>query len=217
MLSAGLTKPDWGQLQNVQGPVQNENEGCLHLVQNFLRISGWWQQSIQPSIRPFWVGGLTWLRSCPLQKPASGEIESCYYPGTVGSGDKTKAYSVMIWCCMFGEDGMGCYESKDSFRSHTRISISLFSFSLKHFLKGFFFFWLYCISIEACGLLSICGVRASQCSGCSCGAQAHSGCSGCGLRSQLPRGVWDLPGSGIEPVSLVMAGGFLTTGPPRKP
>ena len=113
---------------------------------------------------------------------------------------------------------MGCYESKDSFRSHTRISISLFSFSLKHFLKGFFFFfWLYCISIEACGLLSICGVRASQCSGCSCGAQAHSGCSGCGLRSQLPRGVWDLPGSGIEPVSLVMAGGFLTTGPPRKP
>ena len=140
MLSAGLTKPDLGQLQNVQGPVQNENEGCLHLVQNLLRISGWWQQSIQPSIRPFWVGGLTWLRSCPLQKPASGEIESCYYPGTVGSGDKTKAYSVMIWCCMFGEDGMGCYESKDSFRSHTRISISLFSFSLKHFLKGFFFF-----------------------------------------------------------------------------
>ena len=40
---------------------------------------------------------------------------------------------------MFDEDGMRCYESKDSFRSHTCISISLFSFSLKHFLKGFFF------------------------------------------------------------------------------
>lgn len=38
MLSAGLTKPDWGQLQSVQGPVQNENEGCLHLVQNLLRL-----------------------------------------------------------------------------------------------------------------------------------------------------------------------------------
>ena len=48
---------------------------------------------------------------------------------------------------MFGEDGMGCYESKDSFRSHTRISISLFSFSLKHFLKGFFFFFGCTVSL----------------------------------------------------------------------
>ena len=28
--------------------------------------------------------------------------------------------------------------------------------------------------------------------------------------------MWDLPGSGIEPVSPALAGGFLTTGPPGK-
>jgi len=26
--------------------------------------------------------------------------------------------------------------------------------------------------------------------------------------------MWDLPGPGIEPMSLALAGGFLTTGPP---
>jgi len=28
--------------------------------------------------------------------------------------------------------------------------------------------------------------------------------------------MWDLPGPKIEPVSPALAGGFLTTGPPRK-
>ena len=28
--------------------------------------------------------------------------------------------------------------------------------------------------------------------------------------------MWDLPGSGIEPLSPVLAGGFFTTEPPRK-
>ena len=28
--------------------------------------------------------------------------------------------------------------------------------------------------------------------------------------------MWDLPGSGIEPVSPALASGFLTTGPPEK-
>ena len=30
------------------------------------------------------------------------------------------------------------------------------------------------------------------------------------------RGMWDLPGQRIEPVSLALAGGFLTTAPPGK-
>ena len=30
-------------------------------------------------------------------------------------------------------------------------------------------------------------------------------------------GVWDLPGPGIELVSLALQGGFLTTGPPEEP
>ena len=37
-----------------------------------------------------------------------------------------------------------------------------------------------------------------------------------GARAQLPRGTWDLPQSGIEPVSPALGGGFLTTGPPGK-
>ena len=32
----------------------------------------------------------------------------------------------------------------------------------------------------------------------------------------LPRGLWDLPGPGITPMSRALAGGFLTTEPPEK-
>ena len=40
--------------------------------------------------------------------------------------------------------------------------------------------------------------------------------SSCGTRAQLLRGMWDLPGPGLEPVSPALAGGFLTTAPPGK-
>ena len=36
-------------------------------------------------------------------------------------------------------------------------------------------------------------------------------------RLSRPRGMWDLPKPGIEPVSSAWAGRFLTTGPPGKP
>ena len=45
---------------------------------------------------------------------------------------------------------------------------------------------------------------------------AH-GLSSCGARAQLLRGIWDLPGPGLKPVSPALAGGFLTTAPPGKP
>ena len=32
----------------------------------------------------------------------------------------------------------------------------------------------------------------------------------------LPQGMWALPGPGIEPTSLTLAGRFFTTGPPEK-
>ena len=38
-----------------------------------------------------------------------------------------------------------------------------------------------------------------------------------GSRAQLLRGMWDLPGPGLEPVSSALAGGFSTTAPPGKP
>ena len=45
----------------------------------------------------------------------------------------------------------------------------------------------------------------------------HAGFSSCGARASLLRGMWDLPRSGLEPVSAALAGGFLTTAPPGKP
>ena len=41
--------------------------------------------------------------------------------------------------------------------------------------------------------------------------------SSCGSWAWLFHGMWDLPGSGLEPVSPALAGGFLTTAPPGKP
>ena len=43
----------------------------------------------------------------------------------------------------------------------------------------------------------------------------------CGLRQLRLKGLaapwkWDFPGSGTEPMSLALAGGFFTTGPPGK-
>ena len=38
-----------------------------------------------------------------------------------------------------------------------------------------------------------------------------------GAQAWLPRGMWDLPGSGIEPISPTLAGRFFTTEPPGKP
>ena len=41
--------------------------------------------------------------------------------------------------------------------------------------------------------------------------------SNCGSRAQLLRGMWDLPRSGLEPVTPALAGRFSTTAPPGKP
>ena len=41
--------------------------------------------------------------------------------------------------------------------------------------------------------------------------------SNCGSWAQPPRGMWDLPRPGLEPVSPALAGRFSTTAPPGKP
>ena len=52
----------------------------------------------------------------------------------------------------------------------------------------------------------------------SCGAQAlQRRLSRCGTQAQLLRGMWYLPGPGLEPMSPALAGRFLTTAPPGKP
>ena len=78
-----------------------------------------------------------------------------------------------------------------------------------------------------CGGFSCCRAQGSRLAGfSSCGSRALermlSSCdlqalghrlSSCGARVQLLRGMWDLPGPGLEPVSPASAGGFLTTEP----
>ena len=52
----------------------------------------------------------------------------------------------------------------------------------------------------------------------SCGSRAlECRLSSCGSRAQRLRGMWDLPGPGLEPVSPALAGGFFTPAPPGKP
>ena len=60
-------------------------------------------------------------------------------------------------------------------------------------------------------------VWASHCSGCSCSGyqlQEHR-LNRCGTWTELLQSMWDLPESGIKPMSL--AGGFFTTESPGKP
>ena len=107
----------------------------------------------------------------------------------------------------------------------------------------YFYFWLCCVfwmcfctwAFSSCGeqkLLSSCSTRASQCGGYPCcgaralGSVGFSSCSSqsvehrlnsCGAWAQLLCSRWGLPGSGIEPMSLALAGRFSTTEPPGKP
>ena len=64
-------------------------------------------------------------------------------------------------------------------------------------------------------LLRSTGSRRMGLSGCGLRALEHR-LSSCGARALLLRGMWDLPGPGMEPVSPALAGGFLTTAPPGK-
>ena len=51
----------------------------------------------------------------------------------------------------------------------------------------------------------------------SCGSRAlEHRLSSCGTSAQLLRSMWDLPGTGLKPVSPTLAGRFLTTVPPGK-
>ena len=116
--------------------------------------------------------------------------------------------------------------------------IFMFFFNLKKFFK-FIYFRLRWVFIAVCGLSLVVvsgGYSSLRCAGfllrwlllwstgsrctgfSSCGTWAlEHGLSSCGARAQLLRGMWDLPGPGLEPVSPALAGGFLTTAPPGKP
>ena len=98
-------------------------------------------------------------------------------------------------------------------------------------INDFMYSWLCCIwivvfvSVHGISLVAMSRVYPSlQCEGFSLrwlllqwsmGPGARGLCS-CGSQSPLPRSTWDLPGPGIEPVSPVSAGRFLSTGPSGK-
>ena len=94
------------------------------------------------------------------------------------------------------------------------------------FLINLFIFGCVWVFVAVCGLSLVAvsgGYSLLQCAGFSLrwllllwstGSRC-AGFSSCG--AQLLCGMWDLPGPGIEPVSPALAGGFLTTVPPRKP
>ena len=70
------------------------------------------------------------------------------------------------------------------------------------------------------GLLSSCGARAFHHGGfpcCRAQALGQAGFSSHAPWALLLPGMWDLPGSGIEPVSPALAGGFFTAESPGKP
>ena len=105
-----------------------------------------------------------------------------------------------------------------------------------------FFFFLGCAGSWCCSRADSCygkwgplcsySAQAAHCHGFSCfgawslGNTGFSSCSSwapecrlisCGTWTQVPSSMWDLPRLGTELVSLAWQGGFLTTGPPRKP
>ena len=108
-----------------------------------------------------------------------------------------------------------------------------------NFIYLFIYSWLHWVFVAARGLslhVASRGYSSLQCAGFSLQwllllqstGSRHAGFSSCGLRAperrgsscgaraQLLRGMWDLPGPGLEPVFPALAGGFLTTAPPGK-
>ena len=83
-------------------------------------------------------------------------------------------------------------------------------------------------SFSEWGLLCSCGATSLWCFSCGTQARGHVGVSSCGpwalerrfcscAWAYLPHDTWNLPRSGIEPVSPALVGEFFTTGLPGKP
>ena len=107
------------------------------------------------------------------------------------------------------------------------VYIQDFFFSFK-VIYLFIYFWLRWVFVAARGLSLVVasgGYSSLQCTGFSLWwllllrstGSRHAGFSSCGAWAQLLRGMCDLPGPGLEPVSPALAGRFSTTVPPGKP
>ena len=104
------------------------------------------------------------------------------------------------------------------------IIFALFIFKIYLFI----YFWLRWVFVAVQGLSVVSASRGYsllQCMGFSLRwllllwsiGSRLMGFSSCGTQAQLLCSMWDLPGTGLEPVSPALAGRFLTTAPPGKP
>ena len=73
--------------------------------------------------------------------------------------------------------------------------------------------------VAVCGLLIAVASLVLELSGFSSGSPQtlEHRLSSCGTWAKMSRGMWDIPGLGIKPVSPASVGGFFTTEPPGKP
>ena len=80
---------------------------------------------------------------------------------------------------------------------------------------GYSSLWCAGFSLRWLLLLWSKGCRRQGFSTCGSWALEHR-LSSCGSQASLLRGMWDLSGPGLKPMSPTLAGGFLTTAPPGK-
>ena len=80
---------------------------------------------------------------------------------------------------------------------------------------GLLFVVVHGLLIAVASLVVEHGLQARGLSSCGSRALEHR-LSSCGAQAQLLRGMWDLPGPGLELVCPALAGRFLTTAPPGK-
>ena len=75
---------------------------------------------------------------------------------------------------------------------------------------------MWCMSFSSQWLLLLWSKWAGGLSCCGSQAPDHR-LSGCGTRASLLHGMWDLPGSGTEPVAPALADSLFASEPPGKP
>ena len=98
--------------------------------------------------------------------------------------------------------------------------LAIWAFLQLHQVGATFQLWSRGMSLQSLLLLlstgcmgfNNCGTQAQWLSSPALGHRLKS----CGAQAQLLYSIWDLPGSGIEPVSPALAGEFFTTEPPGK-
>ena len=132
---------------------------------------------------------ILWLLPPKMLLHISREISFCNFIG------KNKFLFIILFMCLFlSVIGLsGCT-----------------SFSLVVESEGCSLRWLL--------LLWTLGLRYLWCVASTVGAPGlEHRLSRCGTQAKLLCGMWDLPGSGIEPVSPALVGRFFTTEPPGKP